>query len=101
MPNNLEQTIEPQASQGASGPTLRRSTCKRKSAIPSDYIVYLQETNIGVENDLKTFAQAISCKEFDLWYSAMKDELDSMKNNEVWDLVELPKGTKIIVVMGL
>ena len=28
--------------------------------------------------------------------NSMKDELDSMKSNEVWDLVELPKGAKII-----
>ena len=58
--------------------------------------MYLQETNIRVENDHETFSQSISCKESDLWYNAMKDELDSMKNNEVWDLVELPKRAKAI-----
>ena len=26
----------------------------------------------------------------------MKDEFDSMKSNEVWDLVELPQGAKAI-----
>ena len=56
----------------------------------------LQETDIGAENDSKTFSQAISCKEFDLWYNSMKDELDSMKSNEVWDLIKLPKGAKAI-----
>ena len=83
MPHNLEQTINQQAPQGADGPTLRRSTRERKSAIPSDYIVYLQETDIGAENDLETFSQAISCKESDLWYNVMNDELDSMKSNKV------------------
>ena len=39
----------------------------------------------------------MSCKESDLWYNAMKDELDSMKRNKVWDLVELLKGAKTIV----
>ena len=58
--------------------------------------MYLQETNIGAENDPETFSQALSCKEFDLWYNAMKDELDSMKSNEVWDHVELPQGAKAI-----
>ena len=52
--------------------------------------MYLQETDIGAENDPETFLQALSCKESDLWYNAMKDELDSMKSNEVWALVELP-----------
>ena len=96
LPHNLEQTVEPQAPQGEDGPTLRRSTHERKSAILSDYIVYLQETDIGAENDPGTFSQALSCKESDLWYNAMKDELDSMKSNEVWDLVELPQGLKAI-----
>ena len=96
LPHNLEQTVEPQAFQGEDGPTLRRSTRERKSAIPSDYIMYLQEIDIGVENDPETFSQALSCKEFDLWYNAMKDELDSMKSNEVWDLIELPQGAKAI-----
>ena len=58
--------------------------------------MYLQETDIGVENDPETFSQAISCNESELWYNAMKDELDSMKSNEVWDLVELPKGVQTI-----
>ena len=58
--------------------------------------MYLQETDIGVENDPETFSQAISCNESELWYNAMKDELDSMKSNEVWDLVELPKGVQAI-----
>ena len=96
LPHNFEQTVEPQAPQGADGPTLRRSTLERKSAIPSDYIVYLQEIDIGAENDHETFSQAINCKEPDLWYNSMKDDLDSMKSNEVWDLVGLPMGAKAI-----
>ena len=90
LPHNLEQTVEPQAPQGEDGSTLRRYTGKRKSEIPSDYIVYLQDIDIRAENDLETFSQALSCKESDLWYNAMKDELGSMKSNEVWDLIELP-----------
>ena len=30
----------------------------------------------------------------------MKDELNFMKSNEVWDLVELPQGAKLLVVNG-
>ncbi|XP_059294564.1 uncharacterized protein LOC132047552 [Lycium ferocissimum] len=76
--------------------TLRRSTRERKSAIPSDYVVYLQESNIGVENDPESFSQAMSCKESEFWYNAMKEEINSMKSNEVWDLVKLPNGVKAI-----
>ena len=54
--------------------TLKRSTRERKSVIPSTYVVYLQEFdfNIGAKNDLETFSQAMSCKESDLWFKAMK-----------------------------
>ena len=62
--------------------------------------MYLQETDIGAENDPETFSQALSCKEFDLWYNAMNDELDSMKRNEVCDLVELPQGARPLAVNG-
>ena len=52
--------------------------------------------DIGVEDDPITFSQAVSGNKSTLWYDAMKDELDSMANNQVWDLVELPKGGKAI-----
>ena len=70
----------------------------RKPAIPSDYVVYLQELDydIGVENDPKTFSQAISCKESNLWYDDMKDEMNSMASNGVWNLVKLLDGAKSI-----
>ena len=60
--------------------------------------MYLQEfdSNIGAENDTESFSQAMSCKESELWYNVMKDEMSSMKCNNVWDLVELPNGVKAI-----
>ncbi|WKA13290.1 hypothetical protein VitviT2T_030606 [Vitis vinifera] len=38
----------------------------------------------------------MSCKESKLWYNAMKNEMSSMRCNDVWDLVELPNGAKAI-----
>ena len=60
--------------------------------------MYLQESDydIGTENDPETFSQAINCKESNLWYDAMKDEMNSMASNGVWNLVELPGGAKAI-----
>ncbi|XP_068646382.1 putative disease resistance protein RGA3 [Aristolochia californica] len=63
------------------GSTLRRSTRLRRSAIPDDNIVYLQESDIGTANDLMYFLEAMSCKESELWYNAMKEEMNSMKNS--------------------
>ena len=60
--------------------------------------MYLQESdyNIGAENDLEFFSQAMSYKESELWYNATKDEMSSMRCNDVWNLVELPNGAKTI-----
>ena len=60
--------------------------------------MYQQESdyNVGAEIDPDTFSQAMSCKESDLWYNAMKEEINSMKSNDVWDLVEFPNGVRAI-----
>lgn len=96
MPRTFEQQVEPHTSQEYDGTTLRRSIRPKRSAIPNDYIMYLQESdyNIGAKNDPEFFSQAINCKELELWYNAMKEEMNSMKSNGVWDLVELPNGVK-------
>ena len=61
----IEQQVDQQIPQENDEATLRRSVRVRKSTIPNDYIVYLQELdyNIGAENDPETFSQAISSKE--------------------------------------
>ena len=60
--------------------------------------MYLQEydIDIGVEDGPITFSQVVGGSESTLWYNAMKDEMNSMANNQVWDFVELPKGAKVI-----
>ena len=82
---NFEQLIEHHVEQQVplEETTLRRSTKVRNSAIPSDYVVYFQESdyNIRTKHDPKTFSQTIISKESDLWYDAMKDEMDSMAFN--------------------
>ena len=98
MPDTSEQQVEPHVFLEDNGATLRKSTQTKRSAIPSDYVVHLQESdyNIGAENDPESFSQAMSCKESELWYNAMKDEMSSMRCNDVWDLFELPNGVKTI-----
>ena len=78
---NAEQPIESLVEQVPhEETTLRRSTRVRNSVIHSDYVVYLQELDytIRAEHDSKTFSQAISSMESNLWYNAMKDEMDSI-----------------------
>ncbi|KAL0313498.1 UNVERIFIED_CONTAM: Copia protein [Sesamum radiatum] len=57
IPENVEQPVDQQAPPKNVDATLRRSTQIKRSAIPSDYMVYLQESefNVGAENDPETF----------------------------------------------
>ncbi|KAK0588887.1 hypothetical protein LWI29_006625 [Acer saccharum] len=44
----------------------------------------------------KNVNEALKSLDKELWIKAMKEEMDSMKSNHVWDLVDLPLGRKAI-----
>lgn len=71
---------------------------ERKSTILNDYIIYLQEHefDIGLKDDQVSFNQVKQCEKSQKWIDAMKNEMKSMEDNDVWDLVDLPKGAKPI-----
>ena len=78
---------------------IRRSVRERKNAISDDYYVFLEEHDfdIGVlEDDPINFQQVKQSANSHLWINAMKEEIKSMKDNDVWDLVKLPEGVKPI-----
>ncbi|RDY14842.1 hypothetical protein CR513_00019, partial [Mucuna pruriens] len=75
--------------------SLRRSIKERRHVIPNDYIVFLQEyeDDIGLtKDDLINFCQAMQSSNSQKWIDAMKDEMKSMQDNGVWDLIEFPEG---------
>jgi len=76
--------------------TLRRSTREKRPAISNDYMEYLveQECHLSIDKDPLSFKQAMNCDDSKKWHNAMKEELKSMDDNKVWDLVELPNGAK-------
>ena len=79
--------------------SLRRSTRERRSAMPDDYIIFLQEHEVDVnlaEDDPINLQQALQSSNSHKWIDAMKDEMKSMEDNGVWDLIELPIGSKPI-----
>ena len=80
----------------ARGIALNKPVRVRKLAIFNDYVVYLQESEFdcGIDEDLVSFSQAMNGNESDKWFDAMKEELNSMAINNVWELVELPEGFK-------
>ncbi|KAL0378433.1 UNVERIFIED_CONTAM: Retrovirus-related Pol polyprotein from transposon RE2 [Sesamum radiatum] len=47
-----------------------------------------------LDNDPKTYGEAMSDINSDKWLEAMKFEIDSMGSNQVWTLVDPPKGAR-------
>ena len=74
----------------------RRSTREKRSVISNDYIVYAleQESDLSIDNDPVSFDQAMSGENSDKWLMAMKEELKSMDDNNVWEMTELLKDSK-------
>ena len=48
------------------------------------------------EEEPKTIHQALSSPKAKEWFEAMKEEMNSMESNRVWDLVDLLPGRKTI-----
>jgi len=79
--------------------TLRRSASEMRSSIPDDYIIFLQEHDDGIgltKDDPINFYQDLRSSNSQNWVNAMKDEMKSMQDIDIWNLVELPKGVKPI-----
>ena len=77
---------------------LRRS--ERQTSRPKyldDYVLLAEEEGemllLCLNGEPRTFEEASELKE---WIEACVDELHSIEKNEVWTLVELPKGVKSI-----
>ena len=79
--------------------SLRRSTRERRKTNSEDYVVFLQEHEDEInmmEDDPINFHQAKQSSDSQKWIDAMNEEYKSMQDNDVWDLVPLPKGAKPI-----
>ena len=48
--------------------------------------------NIIQDDDPLTYLEAVMSRDSDRWLEAMKSEIDSMYTNQVWTLVDAPKG---------
>jgi hypothetical protein len=74
---------------------LRRSKRIQKSAISTDYKVYNIEI-VHMEGDPTSYEEAMRIPHSSKWLEAMEDEMKSMSSNDVWDIEEISKGTKIV-----
>ena len=75
-----------------SEPMLRRSERERRP--PDFYGEWVTITS--TENEPKTVRQALSSPDKAKWMAAMEREIESLRANDVWDLVEPPKDRKAV-----
>ncbi|WVY89808.1 hypothetical protein V8G54_035322 [Vigna mungo] len=69
-------------------PQLRRSTRQKQ---PSRRYFSDEYVNFTDEGKPQSFVEAMKMKDKDKWLQAMEEEMQSLKENQTYDLVELPK----------
>jgi hypothetical protein len=59
-------------------------------------VVYLQESgcDCGINDDPILFSHTIDSDNSNKWIDAVKDELKSIEQNKVWDLIKILEGCK-------
>ncbi|RVW58052.1 Retrovirus-related Pol polyprotein from transposon TNT 1-94 [Vitis vinifera] len=99
----VEQPIVPRKSQRA-----RKEKVLGSDEIDSQRIsFYLVEGNrediirkipivLQIEEDPKTYKEAMASRDVAFWKEAINDEMDSIMSNQTWKLVDLPPGSKPI-----
>ncbi|GJS53400.1 retrotransposon protein, putative, ty1-copia subclass [Tanacetum coccineum] len=75
---------------------IRRSTRTRRT--PDRMCLYIdaEEHELWDLGEPANYKAALLDHEYDKWLNAMNVEMQSMKDNEVWELVELPPGAKTV-----
>ncbi|KAD6453934.1 hypothetical protein E3N88_08640 [Mikania micrantha] len=87
----------------------RSKRCRTETSFGPDFLTSFLTENFHVdmlsedfvsifllENDPKTYQEAITSVDANLWKEAIKSEVDSILSNHTWELTDLPKGNKPI-----
>jgi len=61
-----------------------------------DYILPLARTAIAGDGDPTSYWEAINSAQAEEWVTAMKEEMDALVENDMWELVDRPKNVKVI-----
>ena len=95
--NDLSPTSSKEPTNNQQTSDLRRSgTVSRKPDFYGGGHVNQTEITETIEDDPPTYEEAMKSVDSLLWERAMHTEMDSMKENTVWELVDLPVGVKPI-----
>ena len=98
----IESLDEPRRSQRA-----RKEKNLGSDFISSQALVFLLEGSrtevlnkipivLNVEDDPKTYSEAIASRDSAFWKEAINDEMDSLLSNGTWELTDLPHNSKLI-----
>ena len=74
-------------------PVVRRSNGEKKA--PDYYGDWARVTNAEL-TEPTTVKDGLSSPDKAKWMSAMEKEIESLRKNDVWELVDLPKGRKAV-----
>ncbi|GJY27483.1 retrotransposon protein, putative, ty1-copia subclass [Tanacetum coccineum] len=75
---------------------IRRSTRTRRPTDRMCLYINAEEHELGDLGEPANYKAALLDPESDKWLNAMNVEMQSMKDNEVWDLVDLPPNGKTV-----
>ncbi|KAJ9553525.1 hypothetical protein OSB04_017570 [Centaurea solstitialis] len=73
---------------------LRRSSRVRQE--PDRYLGFLVSQDSGDLNEPTSYGEAVSGNESEQWQEAMKAEMQSMYDNQVWELTDLPQHCRAV-----
>ncbi|KAJ9566734.1 hypothetical protein OSB04_002700 [Centaurea solstitialis] len=90
--NNVEPQSEPV--EEVQTQDLRRSSRVRQE--PDRYLGFLVSQDSGDLNEPTSYGEAVSGSESEQWQEAMRAEMQSMYDNQVWQLTDLPQHCKAV-----
>ncbi|KAJ9542203.1 hypothetical protein OSB04_028709 [Centaurea solstitialis] len=93
-PEVQHENVEPQSEpiEEVQTQDLRRSSRVRQE--PDRYLGFLVSQDSGDLNEPTSYGEAVSGNESEQWQEAMKAEMQSMYDNQVWELTDLPQHCK-------
>nr|KAJ0190686.1 hypothetical protein LSAT_V11C800401250 [Lactuca sativa] len=94
-------------SSGASSEPRKSTRARKAKSFGSDFQLYLVEGTrnetisqhqycFNVEEDPKTFSEAMASRDVHFWKEAIHDEIDSIMHNNTWVLADLPPARLVI-----
>ncbi|KAJ9539558.1 hypothetical protein OSB04_032291 [Centaurea solstitialis] len=95
-PEIQHENVEPQSEpiEEVQTQDLRRSSRVRQE--PDRYLGFLVSQDSGDLNEPTSYGEAMSGNESEQWQEAMKAEMQSMYDNQVWELTDLPQHCRAV-----